>query len=261
VSRSLIALDIETNPRTGEVPIAPHACADILRMRRAAAVIYSTHSHTSESPRYRIIMPLSEPVAYDRETDVHIPAVAANQLGMQAVVDSSKYRAPSIFFLPRCAELGEEYSVIIPGDPVDSGCVRTVALVVAQRCEADEAERAARRVANRLPPELQARVAAYNASHPIADLLARYGYRRDGNRWKSPFQSAHGQGATTISPDGTTWWSFSESDALAGVGRRPNRASSQCACFGDAFSLFVRFEHGGSFRAALNSLRDSNANR
>ncbi len=47
------------------------------------------------------------------------------------------------------------------------------------------------------------------------------------------------------------WVSFSQSDADGNVGASPMRSSSQASAWGDAFALFVRWEHGGSFRRAL----------
>ncbi len=195
---------------------------------------------------------------YDAEIDVHLSAVAANQIGMQSVCDPSKYGAASLFFLPRHhIEASDWYVCVTHGDPVDLGHLRTVALHVAQGIEQDAAREAAARAARALPPEIVARIEAYNAANALPVTLARYGYTRDGNRWRSRYQ--HGIGATTILPDGLTWVSFSESDALAGVGRRPLRSTSQCACFGDAFSLFVHYENNGSFRRALASLESRDA--
>jgi hypothetical protein len=217
------------------------------------AFCWTTHSHGPDAPRYRVLVPLSRPVDYDPEIDVALSAVVAAELGLNEVCDKSKFGAASLFYLPRHRE-GSEYSwANIRGNPADVGHVLTNALTHAQNVEADAAEAAARRAANALAPELQALIEAYNQSHPLIDRLRTYGYRRDGNRWRSRYQ--HGQGATTILPDGSTWVSFSESDAVEGVGRRPLRSSSQCSAFGDSFSLYVHYEHHGSFRAALESLQ------
>ncbi len=199
-------------------------------------------------------MPLSQRIDYDPEIDVHLSACAANQMLMQSVCDASKYGAASLFFLPRVPENhpDDHCSLIIPGKPIDSDYLRTVALMTAQGEAVRDARDAARRAANALPPEIVARIAAYNAAHAIHEMLPSYGYQRDGSRWRSRYQ--HGIGATTILPDGMTWVSFSESDAVEGVGNRPARSTSQCACFGDAFSLYVHYTHRGNFRAALNSL-------
>jgi hypothetical protein len=47
------------------------------------------------------------------------------------------------------------------------------------------------------------------------------------------------------------WCSFSQSDMDAGLGQV---ASSKDVIFGDSFSLFLHYEHGGNFRAAIRAV-------
>lgn len=257
VARSMVALDIETSKTTGEVPITFDAMADYLAVRRVRAACWTTHSHTLSEPRYRILLPLDAALPYDLMTDAFLSAAAAAQLRCYGVSDPSKFGAASLFFLPRHASDAPHAWRIVDGEPVDSGMLLTMATTMAEKVAQDEAEIAARRQRNALPPAITAKIEAYNAEHPIAERLAAYGYRREGNRWKSPLQ--HGQGATVILPEGKRWVSFSQSDADSNVGARPLRSSSQATAFGDAFQLFVTWEHRGSFRSALASLPDNGA--
>jgi hypothetical protein len=275
IQRTMVALDIETSQRYGEIPVSFDAAVDYFRMRRVAAMLWTTHSHTPEMPRYRVLMPLSRAVDYDPLVDPHMSAMTAADCNRYHVSDPSKFGAASLFFWPRHAggaATPSEYKTIrVDGDFIDSGSLLTAARIRAEHVEQNEAEVAARREARALPPEIRALIENYNQTHPLVEQLNRYGYVRDGNRFKSRYQHNGSQGATSILPDGVTWVSFSESDAQAGVGARPARASSQCACFGDAFSLYAHYEHGGSFRAAVDftsprvDLRlpneDNNANR
>jgi hypothetical protein len=194
-------------------------------------------------------------MAYQPDIDPFLSAAAACQLRCHGVADPSKFGAASLFYLPRHRDGFPFNYATIAGEPVDSGLLITMATTMAERVAQDEAEIAARRRANAMPPEIMARIEAYNANHAIPDQLARYGYRRDGMRWRSRYQ--HGIGATSVLPDGKVWTSFSQSDADAGVGQKPMRPSSQCACWGDAFALFVHYEHAGSFRRALAALGDA----
>ena len=252
-SRSMVALDVEANPRTGEVPVSFSDCVDTLSAKRIRAVCWTTHSHTPDAPRYRIVMPLSDPIAYQADIDPYIAGSCAAQLGIHGVCDPSKFGAASLFYLPRHKPDSVDHaSAAIEGDALDVGMLVTMATTVAEGVAQDMAAVAARRAANALPPEISARIVAYNETHAIADRLALYGYQRDGMRYRSRYQ--HGIGATTILPDGKQWVSFSESDAAAGVGTRPARFSSQCACWGDAFALFVHYEHKNNFRRALEAL-------
>lgn len=254
IARSMIALDIEASKTTGEVPITWDAMADYLVAKRIRAFVWTTHSNTVRDPRYRILMPLSEPVPFDAMTDTFLSEAAAAQLRCHGVSDPSKFGAASLFYLPRHPEGGHFGYAASAGDPIDTGLLLTMATTMAEKVAQDEAEIAARRRRNAMPPEIMAKIEAYNARHPIAERLTTYGYRREGNRWRSPLQ--HGQGATVILPEGNRWVSFSQSDADGSVGASPMRASSQATAWGDAFALAVRWEHGGSFRRALASLPD-----
>lgn len=255
VERTLVALDIESHPVTGEVPLPFDAMADYLAARGVQSVIWTTHSHTADAPRYRVLLPLEAPIAYSPDTDPYISAAVAAELRCAGVCDASKYGAASLFFLPRHRSGAEYMTRVIAGNVMSNGRLETAALMASQRIAQDEAEQAALRRARAMPPEIVAKIEAYNSGHPLAAQLERYGYVRDGGRWKSPNQ--HGIAATSILPDGKRWTSFSESDAQSGVGQRPLRASSQCAVWGDAFSLYVAYEHRQNFRAALAALEGS----
>ncbi|MCP3658114.1 MAG: DEAD/DEAH box helicase family protein [Herbaspirillum sp.] len=90
-------------------------------------------------------------------------------------------------------------------------------------------------------------IAHFNATHTIADLLARYCYARGPkNNWRSPFQTS---GSFATQDRGDHWVSVSGSDAAAGLGRDSKGGFRS----GDAFDLFAFFEHGGDKRAAVRA--------
>src|SRR5262245_35648313 len=252
VERTLVALDIETNTSTGEVP--PYAGLMAMKLRRTLGVksiLWTTHSHLAEAPRYRIVLPLERPIPYDRATYPHITFAVACELDLQGVADRSKFGAASLFFLPRHIDGNEHMAEVCEGRTMFNPQLETAATMMAQDVAMEEAERAALRRPSQFPEHLSALIQNYNATHPLADALRRYGYMREGQRWKSPFQ--HGIAATVILNDGMTWVSFSASDAAAGIGAVPSR-SSECSAWGDAFALFCHFEHGGSMSRALQAL-------
>lgn len=251
--RTMIALDVEASAETGEVPPDPRVIEALLRAKRLAAVMWTTHSHTEQDPRYRVLLPLSTPVsARNTDVDPYMAGVVAAQLNLIGVCDRGKFGAASLFYTPRHNEGSPYWSTIIEGEPVGSSDLLAVATMASEKVAMDEAERLALRRNVELPPETLARLEAFNDAHPLPMMLEKYGYQRSRARWKSRYQ--HGQGATTILPDGKVWVSFSMSDADAGVGNRPAKRTSQCACWGDSFALYCHYEHGGSFRAALASL-------
>jgi hypothetical protein len=266
--RSLVALDIETSRATGEVPPTPAQAAAVLRGKRLAGVLWTTFNHLPEAPRYRILMPLSRPLNVPElgEADPFISACTAVRLGLYGVCDPSKFGAASLMFLPRVRDGDaprEAYA--IDGAAIDADLLRNEAILNAENEAMAEAERLALRRSVELPAAIMNAINAFNDAHDIVDLFEKYGYVRDGRgRWKSIYQ--HGQGATCImhrdAGEADVWVSFSDSDASAGVGNRPGKASSQCACWGDAFSLFLHYEHRGNFRAAVaaaQSMADDNA--
>ena len=265
VSRSLIALDVERNKITGECPPDPRDIESILRTKRLAATIYTTHSNTPDDTRYRVFFPLSQAIPLPDADAVAadmfaVPTVSA-QIGLAGVVDKSKFGASSLMFLPRHPRGSTaHYSAVLSGDPINTPELLAIAQMVSEKVATDEARIAEMRARNALPPEVLEIIDEFNSRHPLPEMLTKYGYRREGrgSRWKSRNQA--GAGATTILPDGKTWVSFSGSDSDAGVGAKPLRASSQAACWGSAFDLMRQYEARGSFREALRLARQEISN-
>lgn len=101
----------------------------------------------------------------------------------------------------------------------------------------------------------------FNAANRIEDLMLKHGYEAasNGHSWQSPLQQS-GSFATRVyhHDDGAEHWvSQSESDAEAGLGRR----SASGARFGDAFDLYVFYEHNGDRHAALLAWQAEEAKR
>jgi hypothetical protein len=119
----------------------------------------------------------------------------------------------------------------------------------AQRARAErERQRADRR--QKFPDEVSP-VDAFNADHSIEDLLLRYQYERRGSsqHYRSRYQTSHSYATENF---GTHWVSLSGSDAAAGVGR-PKSLGENSYCWGDAFDLFVHYEHNGDFDGAVRA--------
>ena len=69
-----------------------------------AACVYSTHSHTPESPRLRFLIPLSREV--DREEYEAIARLVANWMGIESF-DDTTYQPNRLMFWPSCPKDGE----------------------------------------------------------------------------------------------------------------------------------------------------------
>lgn len=258
VARSAIALDVEASKTTGEVPPDPQVVGERLRDRRLAGVVWTTFSHTPGEPRYRVLVPLDQPVLLDEVNfliDNWFSPALARALDIEGVCDRTKFGAASLFYLPRVPnDSAARSAIIVPGHVLQ----HTDAIRAARRAhDNDMAQQREELVgAFKMDPKVVETIRAFNEAHPVEDLLDRYGYRRRGKRWKSPHQSANSVGATEVRRDqGERWLSFSESDAAAGVGQKPRRAS-QVMCFGDSFSLMRAYEARNDFRKALDRARE-----
>lgn len=252
--RTLVALDVEIQ-NTGQVPPDPKLFFQLAQIKRTAMAIWTTHGHTPLLPRYRIVIPLDVPIDLRKLSpglDRMMSAVAAAQFpSLVGVLDIGKLGSSSLFYLGRHPPGGDYWSGIVEGDIQSGSELFAVSMMAHEKDAMKKAQLEALRDANKFSPEIKALMAVFNDGHEVADLLGQYGYIRQGDRWKSPLQ--HGNASTVILPDHSNWVSFSESDISAGVGRTSEAGDT---CFGDAFQLFVYYEHRGSFRAAIAALRE-----
>ncbi len=106
--RSMLTLDMD------------HGSADILdeldMFNSHKMCIYSTHKHTPEAPRLRLIMPLTRDVSEDE-----YPAVArkvAQEIGMD-MLDDTTYQPHRLMYWPSTSSNGEYIYRVMDGDIVD----------------------------------------------------------------------------------------------------------------------------------------------
>jgi hypothetical protein len=99
-----------------------------------------------------------------------------------------------------------------------------------------------------VPQDDDSPVDHYCAANALSDVLAGYGYQQQGSspHWKSP-NSTTGSYAVRVYED-RAWVSLSGSDQAAGIG-----SQKEHCCFGDAFDLYVHYEHQGDYKAAVRA--------
>jgi hypothetical protein len=134
VARTAVALDIESNKKTGELPPDPDEAIRRAEAKGLAALLYTSHSHQPpDTVRYRMVLPLSQEIA----AELPAPVVMAEFLGLDGVLDRSKIGGQSLFFLPSCpdgmSDMHQE--IILPGAPVDAAWL--TAALDARQAEAD----------------------------------------------------------------------------------------------------------------------------
>ena len=239
----------------------------------AAWLIYSSPHARPGDRRWRVIIPLETPCGFDDWFDAQ--NALFNFMAFAGVeVDRALERAAQPVFLPNVpdthAKSGEALrdgqgaplfymrattGTNAPGLSLDDGPVSVGIEQIRRKRAEDDAERermrreAEKRRANRDVTNGGDLIADFNRSTTIATLLESYGYQqspRHPEDWRSGYQTGETY-ATRIMGD--KWVSLSSSDAAAGVG-------AQCAsgCYGDAYDLFVHYEHQGDHKAAFRQL-------
>ena len=93
-SRSLITLDYD---HCAPVPMDEQPVIARLALMGVAALVYSTHSHCADAPRFRVVVPLSSELT-PRQYE-HTARKFAAQLGTEGI-DSTTYDAERLFFWP-----------------------------------------------------------------------------------------------------------------------------------------------------------------
>lgn len=262
----ILAADIDK----GNVPLERiEAAVDAAFGSDVASAIYSTSSATIDDKKWRVLVPLVEPVPYDAwemAQRAFFDILRADDI----VPDTALQRSGQVIYLPNVkpdhrGEDGEpihyQFSVA-EGPAVDlsrktlAGAIQRLAEsaeAAKARREADQAAIAQKRALRRLGGQVSP-IERFNAEHPLEDMLATFGYEQrepGGSDWRSPLQQSSSF-ATRVyeSPDGPYWISLSGSDAEAGLGA-PTVSGHR---HGDAFDLFVHFEHGGDRALALAAI-------
>ena len=113
LSRSLITLDIDYG-----TPAVPDIVADMLC--GTAWCLYSTHSHTPQTPRYRLVIPLSREVSADEYTPIALRI--ADDIGI-TLFDQSTYEPSRLMYWPSASKDGEFIALSGDGEPADADAI------------------------------------------------------------------------------------------------------------------------------------------
>jgi hypothetical protein len=263
---------------TGDIDTGNHPLHRVEALVRglagdAARLIYSSPHARPGDRRWRVILPLDVPAPFTLWHDAQT-AFFAFMEAQGVTMDRALSLAGQPVYLPNVPAVhhksGEALrgsdgqplhyqraatAPVAPGLRLDTNSIAQAIADLRAKREADDRARdrlraaAERRRASRPYTDGGSPIAGFNRANAIADLLAGYGYEqspRKADDWRSPHQTG-GTYATRIMDD--KWVSLSASDAAAGLG-----AQCSSGCYGDAFDLFVHFEHGGNRTAALHQL-------
>lgn len=260
-----LAIDIDRgNPSIDDVQQAVQAvCGDV------GMLIYSSSGATADNRKWRAIIPLASVLTGAEYEEVQ--AAFFDLLHIKGIhPDGALARCGQPIYLPNVPLQRRNVDLtpifyqhrVLRGKTLilDGECFlivelnrkaeqRRLAVQQADRARADRDRQRADRRQN-FPDEISP-VDAFNTDHSIADLLAKYQYARRGasDHYRSRYQTS----PSFATEDFTTHWvSLSGSDAAAGIGR-PKAQGDHSYCWGDAFDLFVHYEHDGDFDKAVRA--------
>lgn len=216
---------------------------------------YTSRSAIKENQKARIIIPLGYPVS--GHEFVTLQRILNNKLEAAGITpDRVTERAGQLCYLPNRGVF-YDWKVINSKGPLNPDeCWSEELVVEMERQHAEQAELTERRqmakikARARVSAGTQSPIDAFNAEYNLPLVFDMYGYLRKGNRWLSPNSSSKSP-AVSITNDGQKWLSAHESDA--GIGRPCDSGNGY---MGDAFDLFVYYQHGGNRDEALKDAGD-----
>lgn len=215
-------------------------------------LMYTTASATVDNPKVRIIAPLESSVSGDRF--VILQKVLNDKLELNGIKpDRATERAGQVCYLPNAGEFYRHHisngAGALPVDAWNEEIRQEQDKIKAAHRAAQEArERARTKATGRMASGCKSPIDAFNAEYHLPMVLESYGYMRRGNRWLSP-NSESGTPGVSITDDGRKWLSTHSSDADIG---RPTANGTM----GDAFDLFVYYQHNGNRDAAIRAAGD-----
>jgi hypothetical protein len=210
---------------------------------------YTSRSATQDNQKCRLIVPLAEPVSGARYVAM-AKILNARLRDAGLVPDIVTERTGQPCYLPN---RGEFYAFEVE-DVIGQLSPADWAQEIAEKEAAEKAEQVAREAA-REAAKLKAQqrmasgetspIAAFNGAYDLPLMLDSCGYLQKGDRWVSP-NSSSGTPGVSLTKDGRKWLSAHGSDADIG---KPTANGTM----GDAFDLFVHYQHNGDRDAALKA--------
>lgn len=209
--RDVLCIDIDEGTTEYEHPA---------KLSKYAAVVYSTHSHTTEHPRYRLVMPLSYGVTA-REYEA-IGRRIAQWVGMEKV-DPTTYQMERLMYYPSCNADAEPFVFVNNGEPLD---VESILQTYVNYKNVEELPRSEREKGTRIaaandaqgraaglkdPREKKGAVGAWCRTHTISEVLDEFGkdrYRREYTERDGTIVYTYLQGSSTCGIkiyDNDTW--------------------------------------------------------
>ena len=258
----MLAVDVdEGSPSIGDLQAAVSKVTG-----DAAALIYSSASASAANKKWRVLIPLAEPVSGAQYADMQLamfdmmraegispdPALArtGQPIYLPNVPAGKRGDNGEPLFYESAKHRGTGY-MRIEGSRIEASANfrKKNEEMAARRADLERARRQEAREAKRSADDVDP-VQEFNDRHTIADLFAQYGYNQLGasKSYASPMQTS---GSHATKDFGTHWVSLSGSDAAAGIGQ--SKTGDITMAWGDAFDLYCYFEHQADMTAAVRT--------
>lgn len=251
-----LAFDIEQGHEPGSpLPPDPEVMHDRLMDMQVSHVLWTTFSHTPEAPRYRLVLPVSEPFSPAYLAD--LLALVADRLGFDGTWDRKCTNPARLMYAPAVhpdREGDYRHFAWLDGDPLDMGALVAEVLDLREQRQREQqdhlealrqrqADRLARRANGEHRQDVQKLIRQFNASTSVERELEMAGYQRRGKRWIAPTSHSGIPGCTILTQTAAgKAWSFHEGDPLADG--RPH----------DAWDVRVAYQFNGDRKAAVRAL-------
>ena len=249
-----LAFDVEQGHQPGDpMPPAPEQMHDRLQGMGAAHVVWTTFSHAPAAPRYRLVLPVSEPFAPSYLADLLV--LVAESLGIAGIIDKSCTNPSRLMYAPAVhPDRADDYRsfAFLEAPALDVGDL--VAEVLDQReqrrqeqedrlaeLQRQQAARLARRTSGERGQDVLELIRRFNESTSIEQELEQAGYCKRGKRWIAPTSHSGIPGCTIL---GGKVYSHHEGDPIHDG--KPH----------DPWDVRVAYAFNGDRVAAVRALRE-----
>ena len=211
-------------------------------------IVYTSKSATTDNPKSHVLVPLNQLVPGSGYS--MLARILNNRLEVSGLPpDRATERPGQLCYLPNRGEFYQ--SQIIDGPLLDPYQAFVHEIEVEQDRLTKEQERreqmhraAIQKAQERINTGLADPVEAFRQNYPVELALENYGYTRRAGKYLSPLSESGNAGVTIKSGK---WYSHHSSDSAIG---QPGKDGGT---WGDAFDLFVYYEHGGDFNQAVRA--------
>lgn len=243
-----LLLDIEKQPGRSH-PMRAEEASQYMQESGLCFCLWTTHSHTLETPRYRILFPLDGALAPEYLKRAYGLLVASLE-PFSNVVDTSCFHPARLFFLPSVhPDRAQHYQWFANTDGKGLKAIRlTEGAKIIEAQEQAQAEAARQRhVVRKTLDGRGSFIEKFNASHRVEELLEQAGYVKKGRcKWLAPSSHSGIAGLVVFEEDNRVF-SHHSGDPL-------NDGHVH-----DPFSIFCLIWHNGDAHAACAALRQRRA--